>query len=1555
MAIFLDDIKPMRLYKTKFYLPIDKTDRKNNALVFLLTKNLDQSLKLMKNPMFINIHSYMSYYIESDITLFLNEMHSWISDSENTEFLLESLSKKERDSIDVEDFGLPEDRKYPLDSKEHVKSAIRLFGHCEEDKKPILANNIIKAAKKYKIKINKNTEVYKYSNLSVEESMLLEEVDMIALREFKKINENQAIIDKDFIHANIDGAEFKIYMEEAIDRLLSEASDPRLKHILFNDRMKTHKEQLLIYDYVKEKYNEIKFTFIDLKLYRNRNMFVDFSHYMDTFFRRNMYKLDAGLNVFSNLVSNAIHDKRFDELGYKKKMVFIDVKDWAVPSNEDIFNFKNISPISYIDRMVHRKSLIELQKQFGGIEWVFLSDKAYFKCSMDDLDQMNISRFRNYITKLLQDDLTEVEDSQFDSRDVLLTKFADRLDSRGINIYNITGSSKTKSKEEIMAKLDRLKNNIADEDDADSDDQKAMLMAQMLSSADAASTEDEMYDDLSDKDKQWIAGVIDDIESDEGTVKINKARAARMSKLNQDILKKQLKGKSIKDYLEHKNNKEIPKDNIPIDSINEEWNNITFTNFSPSYNLDDDLVTIFTSMIDKSAPISVIDIDKEDNITSEDYIETWTVKFEDMDGTRFTVKMDIPKFIDGKFMKLRGNLKTLQGQLMLLPVIKTEDDTAQIVSNYNKIFVRRFNPANGSKTTRYQSKLTKILDKYKGNTFKASIGDNSLICKKYELPIEYKDLAASYNRIDFKDGSYILFNMDDMKKKVDAANPKSIIKESGSTTYLIYNNKTKTYTATESVSKSILDFIQIKATESNDKALLQLLEETKPSDKLSYTVASILNTEIPMIVVMAYSEGLQSAMTKGNVKFRVEEKRPTTGEPFVKFKDGYIVYDDSVESSILMNGLSKVDTEFYSIKDINGKEMWTDALDLFGGRAKADGLDNFYDMMIDPITKEVCELYKLPTDYVSILGYASALLADTKYNKHTDISGNRLRTNEIVAGYAYKIMANAYGEYKTQKKRSKGSVTLAIKQSAVVDAILSDPTASDLSVLSPILEAEAANAVTFKGLSGLNSERSYSLDKRLYDESMLGVIGAATGFAGNVGITRQLTVNSNIVSKRGMIQTPKDDKLNTTNMLTVTEALTPYVTTKSDPMRQAMSYVQTAKHMMRVKRSCPNLVTTGMDEALPYITSNMFSYKFKGKRGKVLNVTDRWIVYEDLDTKEKGFVDLEEKTMKNSDGGFYVNLKLIPNNIKKGQILKNNDILAYDPTSFSKAHAIDKNSSNNISFNIGTLAKIAIMPTDEAYNDSTIITESMSESLTSTFIVEKARYLPKDTNIYNLAQKGQDIEEGDPLMIFQNAFEEKDANALLKAISDEDLEAVSDLGRIHVHSKITGKIQNIKIYRTCELDELSPSLRKVVTAYEAKIKKEKAELKKMGIENTAAYLEPDYKLEPTGKLKDCIDGVKIFFYISCDDKMSVGDKLVFSAALKGVVKKVIVKGDEPYTDLRPNEYIESLLTTAGINARMVGSVILEGSINKVMIELDRACKEKLGIKWKNCYDIDTNY
>ena len=79
-------------------------------------------------------------------------------DIEDLDINLETSRAKLKDN----QFGIPEDRKYPLDSKKHVLSAIKLFGHAEETKKKALAKRIKTAADKYKIKISKTSQVYKY-------------------------------------------------------------------------------------------------------------------------------------------------------------------------------------------------------------------------------------------------------------------------------------------------------------------------------------------------------------------------------------------------------------------------------------------------------------------------------------------------------------------------------------------------------------------------------------------------------------------------------------------------------------------------------------------------------------------------------------------------------------------------------------------------------------------------------------------------------------------------------------------------------------------------------------------------------------------------------------------------------------------------------------------------------------------------------------------------------------------------------------------------------------------------------------------------------------------------------------------------------------------------------------------------------------------------------------------------------------------------------------------------------------------------------------------------
>lgn len=79
------------------------------------------------------------------------------------QFLMEAeLTTKERNELDDSQFGLPEDRKYPLTDAAHVKSAISYFHKCPEGKKKRLAARIRRAAKKFDVTIGEDAEVNKY-------------------------------------------------------------------------------------------------------------------------------------------------------------------------------------------------------------------------------------------------------------------------------------------------------------------------------------------------------------------------------------------------------------------------------------------------------------------------------------------------------------------------------------------------------------------------------------------------------------------------------------------------------------------------------------------------------------------------------------------------------------------------------------------------------------------------------------------------------------------------------------------------------------------------------------------------------------------------------------------------------------------------------------------------------------------------------------------------------------------------------------------------------------------------------------------------------------------------------------------------------------------------------------------------------------------------------------------------------------------------------------------------------------------------------------------------
>lgn len=1371
----------------------------------------------------------------------------------------------------------------------------------------------------------------------------------------------QYVLDEVSLRTHTPESNCVIFFNEMLDeQVLQESGNNNsqmLKRLLYNERIRNNKEAILLYDKIKLELPFIKKTFINYKFYNRANLFIDWSYYTETFFKNNIYKLDKGIDLYFNFINRFLNDKRLSMNGYEKKTVFVPILDWLPTDDTDSWDYtKNLNPISIIYRLLKRSP--EMLKAWKDYTFMFLGETGYFKVDFGQFEIKDLPKFLNFIKTLVaKSPIVDPSGSENkESTKAIVNNIVQRIeDGQGIKINNLTGGSKEITPEELDKKMD---DGITTKDAEQNDIKKAELVSVIKKAAENSNNTEEAIDSLENgDDSRFVKGLIMDLsaEEDDG-IKINAARASRLTELNNRFLEKKLDNASIRDLLEQRmQDRPIEETKLPIKSINEGWSKLTYTNFEKSYNINEDIIAILQSLQDKSVPVSIRDLKVEDHSTSEDFIETWTVECEDGYGQRFTLKFDLPKFKNNRFMRLRGNEKTINGQLVLLPIIKTDEDTVQIVSNYNKIFVRRFG-TNSGKSFVTADRLIKTLNKLEDPSIIVTPGNNAKICSKYELPMDYIDLASVYNKIEVKGYYTFYFNQDEIReilgKKLDK-DPEKIpmaIDKYGEPMYFhgfdTFSSMLKAYIMNLSDTKSGVKY---------NESFVSVYESTSVSSKYTYSKASILNTEIPVIVIMGYNEGLQTALKKANITYRIVDKREKYNKDFedvIKFNDGFLYYSLDYNSSLLMNGLKECNTEDFSVKDMNGKTMWIEFLDIFGGRIRADGLDNFYDLMMDPITVEVCEKYKLPTDYIEVLAYSNMLLADNKYNRHTDITGNRLRTNEIVAGYVYKTIADAYGDYKNQLKRNKKGATMSIKQSAIVDSVMLDPTAADLSILNPLLELESANSVSFKGLSGMNSDRSYSLDKRTFDDSMSNVLGMSTGFAANVGITRQATIDANIEGKRGYIKNTKNsDNLSVTKTLSITEALTPFGTTHDDPFRSAMTFIQTSKHSMRVKKAMPNLVTNGADEALPYLTSDTFAFKAK-QNGKVVEKTDEYMIVEYTDNVElavksgkkenkvRDFIDLRDNVKKNSDGGFFVTVKL-DSDLKVGSTFKKGNILAYDKLSYT--NAIGDN--GNIAYSIGTMAKVVIMNTDEGFEDSAIISDWLSDAMTSEVVVKKEIVLPKNTNIYNMAKKGQPIQEGDPLLIFQNAFEEEDANLLLKNITDDE-DSISELGRIHVKSKITGKIQDIQIYRTVELGELSDSLKKEVVSYEKNIKGLKSVMNKNNIDQTST-LEPDYKLDPTGKLKNAQDSVLIEFYLKYEDKMGVGDKLVYYSALKGVVKDIFPKGKEPYTDFRPDEKIHSLLAISSVNARMVGSVILVGAINKVLIELDRKVKEIMGVKWKN--------
>lgn len=63
------------------------------------------------------------------------------------------ISQEERNKIAEDDFGWPEERKFPVTNQEHLDAAVRLIGRAPKDKQEMIKRNIKRIAIRKKLSL----------------------------------------------------------------------------------------------------------------------------------------------------------------------------------------------------------------------------------------------------------------------------------------------------------------------------------------------------------------------------------------------------------------------------------------------------------------------------------------------------------------------------------------------------------------------------------------------------------------------------------------------------------------------------------------------------------------------------------------------------------------------------------------------------------------------------------------------------------------------------------------------------------------------------------------------------------------------------------------------------------------------------------------------------------------------------------------------------------------------------------------------------------------------------------------------------------------------------------------------------------------------------------------------------------------------------------------------------------------------------------------------------------------------------------------------------------
>jgi preprotein translocase subunit YajC len=1282
---------------------------------------------------------------------------------------------------------------------------------------------------------------------------------------------------------------------------------------------------------IKEQTNVSQTTIIRKNL-NNRNAFVDLHKYYSLLIGKQAnIKTKSDIRLFLEILFSSISSPDFES--YYNKILLIPVDFHDDLEFSDLMDYKNMDLLSlifsglYLD-YEYMKTL-DIQFVFSGKGGIVTFNPSVMDFSEFRLKKDLIIKNINIIKNVEEDDDTYMSNAEDEYVEEYIEDMAEDL--------GVTDKAE-------IAKLSEIKADIksgSSIDDIESDQANLIKLAEIKSKAQGM-----VIKELTPKERRY----------------------------KEIALTTKLEGKSLSEIrTKARENKLDIKVHDDVTSLDPKIKESTMANFSSGYNeklkAADEINNVLAFSENKSIPLYVNRYKNVDKSTHTDLIEEKQITFRDPDGTNHTTSFYTPIMHDD-IIYLNGTEKLLLNQIIVNPITKPSPDEVIITTAYNKAFIRRYNDKisplldmiiKGLKTS-VDKKLTKAEIRF----------GNAIDSKKYVPPIMYTGLGNDIVSIREK-GIFITFNEDNMfneiKKRFTKYNHQSDVElpfaiidtkdgielhciniETDGISIITFNDYNEKSGSEHTFASERLDNHMMDIFEEHFPEVHSTIKSKTPGKRLAYTSIKILRRDVPLGVVLLYLIGMTNLFEKLDSKYRVITKNTDedgeviasrkpriekSDQGIIELSDAWIVYDKHEETALIFNGLMSADLSSISLEGISSdrSELAIMMEEFVDDSNYALYLENYHELLIDPRSKEILDDNNIPSDFIGVLLYCNMLLTTNIEVKDTSLSVARLRRNEIISDIQYKVMADAYADWRVARKR-KSNMPFSIKKTAVIDKIQELPTMKELSGLSPLQVAEDKASVSTKGFSGVNLDQAHGKERRGYDKSFSGILCAPSPFGPSMGIVRSLTINPKIKSLRGTFDvTPEDDKesIPGASMIGIAEAHTPLASEHDSAPRTAMAVGQ-MKHRRGVENAAPLIMTYGYDEVFPKEKDGQFNIVVK-KPGKITGMENGVLLVKYNDGTKDAFT--LNNIKKNAEKNFYVNNDMT---VVDKKTFKAGDVIAYNKNFYKEMP------DGQVIVASGVMANVAIASDQNLHEDSILPTMRFAKKCKSKIVKIKQAIFNNETILLEALNIGDEVEANKALASFREFTNDPIVDKFLSDVV-KDQDTMQEYGVQKIKASYTGKIIDIRIYHTADLSEYDKSLQQYIKGIrkqkQAKFDliEENSQDKYYALKNTeSAETSKPYKGKINGKaINEELKEVLIEYYIEFDNYLPQGDKITCYAPLKGIVTKIVT--DDIFTER--GEPVDLLFSQISIEAREVYSPKIVLPYSKAIVALKKKNKKLL--------------